>query len=333
MPLDDLVGVIETLKGRIASHRDVVAANEYRTRVSLIDPLLCALGWDTANPSLVTLEYDVNGKKADYALLDSSGKPTVFLEAKRLGESLVNHRSQMALYASELGIRYPALTNGDRWEVYDNSKMVPIEERCILDVSIGRDNPAKLALKLLLLWRANVASSSPQIAEKPIVEVTPSYLSERMAQVPSISDGTEKSNSLHQASSVRTPESQNYRERLGAFSVAKGAKRPSAITFENGEEKPIKYWKDILKEVAEHLIRNRQLKASACPVLTGRNASNYLIDVQSRHPNGRQFHAPAMLTNGLYLETAFNSGNTIGATKHLLEHFHEDPSRVWLKMG
>ena len=52
--LDELVDVIETLKSRINEHRSVLQGNEAQTRLSLIDPLLRALGWDTADPALVT---------------------------------------------------------------------------------------------------------------------------------------------------------------------------------------------------------------------------------------------------------------------------------------
>ena len=54
MLLDDLVGVIETLQQRMEKHRFVLQANETRTRMALIDPLLSALGWDTTDPGLVT---------------------------------------------------------------------------------------------------------------------------------------------------------------------------------------------------------------------------------------------------------------------------------------
>ena len=50
MLLDDLVGVIETLKERIAAHGAKPAENETRTRMALIDPLLQALGWDVSDP-------------------------------------------------------------------------------------------------------------------------------------------------------------------------------------------------------------------------------------------------------------------------------------------
>lgn len=170
-----LVGVIETLRGRMERHRAALSQSEALTRYALIDPLLRELGWDTADPDLVTPEYTVSGKRADYALLES-GSVVVFLEAKRLEENLSNHRSQVVAYASELGIRYPALTNGNEWEVYDNSQLVPIEQRRILAVSLTGTPAAVNALQLLLLWRPNLASGEPVAAREPIVgavEVVP----------------------------------------------------------------------------------------------------------------------------------------------------------------
>ena len=88
MPLDDLVSVIETLQQRIREHGDALHQNEYRTRMALIDPLLTALGWDTADPSLVMPEYSVSGQRVDYALLGRDSKPAATLEAKKLDEPL-----------------------------------------------------------------------------------------------------------------------------------------------------------------------------------------------------------------------------------------------------
>ena len=53
----ELVEGSETLKSRINEHRSVLQGNEAQTRMSLIDPLLRALGWDTADPALVRPEY------------------------------------------------------------------------------------------------------------------------------------------------------------------------------------------------------------------------------------------------------------------------------------
>ena len=54
MLLDELVDVIQTIQDRIRDHGASLRENETRTRMALIDPLLQALGWDTADPGLVT---------------------------------------------------------------------------------------------------------------------------------------------------------------------------------------------------------------------------------------------------------------------------------------
>ena len=69
MLLDDLVGVIETIKERIATHGDSLRTSETRTRMALIDPLLQSLGWDTSDPAMVAPEYSAGNGRADYALL------------------------------------------------------------------------------------------------------------------------------------------------------------------------------------------------------------------------------------------------------------------------
>ena len=74
MLLDDLVGVIEVLKERIATHGATLRQNETRTRAALVDPLLQVLGWNTADPALVTPEYRVDVGWADYALIGPAEK-------------------------------------------------------------------------------------------------------------------------------------------------------------------------------------------------------------------------------------------------------------------
>ena len=169
MPLDDLVSVIETLKARLQTHRQVLQANETRTRMALIDPLLQALGWDTADPALVLPEYDLSGSRADYALLDGTDKPVALVEAKRLGEQLVSHRMQIVNYANLSGVPYAGLTDGNHWELYKVFDPAPIEDRLLLNLSIA-DRPAhEVALKLLLLWQPNLASGQPVAANEPVL--------------------------------------------------------------------------------------------------------------------------------------------------------------------
>ncbi len=63
-----LLNTIETVRERINSARSVGGWNEAQTRASLIDPILTALGWDTANPALVLHEYRTPDGQADYVV-------------------------------------------------------------------------------------------------------------------------------------------------------------------------------------------------------------------------------------------------------------------------
>ena len=91
--MDDLASVIETLKERISVYQRRPFGIRVQTYppFQLIDPLLSALGWDTSDPEQVTLEFEISGKRVDYALKGRDGRPLIVVEAKRLGESLESH--------------------------------------------------------------------------------------------------------------------------------------------------------------------------------------------------------------------------------------------------
>lgn len=320
MLLDELVGVIETLKARIEAHRETLQANETRTRVSLIDPLLCALGWDTADPALVTLEYDIHGKRADYGLLAEDGSALVFLEAKRLEESLSNHRSQIAAYASEVGIRFPALTNGDQWEVYDNSKLVPIADRRILSLSVVQDPTPKIALRFLLLWRANMASGNPL----SVPETTVSVQVESMSELKHISMPTNQMTHPPVSASTQSGPEEGW-ENLKKLKAVNGTSHPSMIRFCNEKGRPLSNWKHIFIEVAEHLIERGILTEDRCPF---RPRKTFGIDTEQLHPKAR-----GQFSNGLYWRCPGGAEKSKRGSIELLEHFGQDPSQVWLKTG
>ena len=304
--LDDLVEVIDTLKSRIEQHRADLQSSETRTRMALIDPLLTVLGWDTSDPALVTPEYDVKGKRADYALLDGQGGVFVFLEAKRLDEQLSNqHRSQVTGYANELGIRYPALTNGNEWEVYDNSNYsIPVDQRRILSLSITDTSSATCALQLLLLWRANVGTGQVTQANQSIVE---------------------------KAGPPTTPPPPPFGNwiPLGDFQAVSGTKPPPIVRFLGGDERNITSWKHLFVEVAEWLISRGHLSAGKCPIKMGR--LRYMVNTVAFHSGGTAFKASESLSNGLFLETNLSATATVHCCRSLLQQLGQDPSTVLLK--
>ena len=317
-----LVGVIETLRGRMERHRAALSQSEALTRYALIDPLLRELGWDTADPDLVTPEYTVSGKRADYALLES-GSVVVFLEAKRLEENLSNHRSQVVAYASELGIRYPALTNGNEWEVYDNSQLVPIEQRRILAVSLTGAPAAVNALQLLLLWRPNLASGEPVAARKPIVgsvgvpaqpNITPSTVQPFVDQPPATPAGGDWVDV-----SDYTPG-----RKFGSSPT------PTSILFPGGEEKSLQSWRGVLRETAEWLVKTGQLTADKCPVMRG--TTTCVVNTTGQHTNGRDFTLSSTLSNGLCLNQRRGNFEVSQSVKALLRQLGITAGAIYIKL-
>ena len=299
MVLDELLTAIEEQQRRIAEHGNLLRQNEYRTRLSLIDPVLEALGWKIGDPALVLPEYDVNGKRADYALLDRDGNPAVLLEAKKLDESLSSHRSQVVAYASELGIKYPALTNGNRWEVYDNSLLVPIEQRRILEVEIC-DSPAALsALRLLFLWRPNQWTGA---AIAPSVPVEPAIIPH------SREDGW-----------------------VSLADLQGDESKPLQMRFPDGREFQPHYWNQVLIETAEWLIRAGHLTAQRCPIPDqGRTT---IVNTVPRTVEGREFIQPHTLSNGIFLNKHANRRTLLARVALLTEHLQQETSSILLKFG
>ena len=307
MLLDQLVETIEMLKSRIQDHRAVLQGNEARTRLSLIDPLLRALGWDISDPEMVRPEYAVGSKRADYALLnDQERPPAVVLEAKRLDEQLSpNHRSQVVTYASELGSRYPALTNGDQWEVFDNSLYgEPIEKRLILNTSIVQDPSVKCALQFLLLWRPNITLDQPMKANEPLLGTEPPI-------PPSPPVGWTPLNGSINPTSKPAP---------------KSMKLPS------GDELVLKSWRGVIVQTALWLHRTGHLSKGNCQLLSSAKSNRYILSRDGKHPDSTDFLSPYRVGDQIILETHLSSIEVIRRTIRILEHCGQDPSRLLLQL-
>ena len=171
--LDDLLVVLKGIRDQIRVYGSSLSENEIRTRTVLIDPLLRALGWDVADLGVVVPEFAVRSLRADYALLgeDGSSRPAAIVEAKKLGAALdYQQRMQVLNYANSEGILHAVLTDGDHWELYDVFGRAPLEERQLLAVSVRNDPVHEAALRLLSLWRPNLASDSPKPALEPVLD-------------------------------------------------------------------------------------------------------------------------------------------------------------------
>ena len=148
MNVKELQGLIETLKKRIDDHGEELAKSEWATRYALIDPLLQGMGWDTGDRNQVKPEYklEVPGRSdrwGDYALFnDGRERPAVVIEAKKLSEDLQRAAAQGLEYCAPQAISHFAVTDGQRWEVYDTHKQVPLSEKQVVEFDLKSPNAA-----------------------------------------------------------------------------------------------------------------------------------------------------------------------------------------------
>ena len=319
MVLGELVECIELLQERIRAHRDALRENETRTRMALIDPLLRVLGWDVSDPGMVTPEYQVEGGRADYALLRSDGGPAATVEAKKLGEALSSHRMQMLNYANASGIEYAGLTDGDRWELYSVFERRQLHDRQKLEISITNTPVHTSALKLLLLWRPNLASGKPVPAAVPILGDTP--------PVPTPTE-VKPTPSRIPAPAPR-PEPPGWIA-LSEYNPSSGSPCPAAIRFWDGSEQSLKNWYEILTGVVKRLHSEGRLAAEDAPI--GWTAKRCIVNTEPVHPNGNAFGREKWVEDTPFVvNVKLDGGQFRTNTKKLLQLCGRSPAEVHLR--
>ena len=313
MPLDNLVNVISTLQKRIVTHRELLQQRETRTRMVLIDPLLTALGWDVSDPDLVIPEYEVGESRADYALKGSGNTLTAIVEAKRLGHALDDKEwGQMLNYANRKGIPYAAVTDGNAWELYEVFRQAPLEDRRLLNLKITDRNPAHLALKLLLLWRPNLALESPVTAQKPILD---------------IKQELKPTEILHQSActSFSAPPVETNRVKLSDCNPPPNTDAPKTVKFPDGTEKSLKTWKDLLVVTGEWLNATGKLAPVSKPILI-RGSREKILDTDSSN----FIKANSISGTNFWLNTHGSADNMRCKARDLLSHCGVNPNDILL---
>ena len=139
---------IEVARQVLSDYDEYLRHNETATRTVVIDPVLCALGWDVTNPALVQLELRFNGNKTDYVLFRGDKTILAVVEAKPAGSGLEKDRKQASGYAAEVAAPFAVLTNGGRWEAWGMHSSKRRSENVFVEVNLTTGEVAKLALTL-----------------------------------------------------------------------------------------------------------------------------------------------------------------------------------------
>ena len=322
--LDDLVQTIEDLKKRIRDHRDDIQGYESRTRVTLIDPMLCALGWDVSSPSVVTIEPKGPGGWADYALLGGNGRTIViFVEAKKLADRDAPITQTVGYAVAEniqnnANVRYCASTNGDTWELYDI-----IAQTSVMKTSIVVDDAATCALKLLGLWRRSMVDGTYTAPVEPVTS-TPEPIVPVESGGPVPEPERDDSASQHPLTPGWTP--------LTAEFATIGSPPPAMVKLPNGQEITTKYWIHILIESAKWLHQSGMLTSENFSMSMSdlKQTKSYLLSPNGWH-TGRAFRNSEKIAEGIFLECNLSSREIVHQTQRLLRRFNQDPSRAYLK--
>ena len=322
--LDELAHVIGSLRKRIQSHGSHIGDYEKRTRVSLIDPLLSALGWDVSDPSLVEVETKTDNGWADYALLSAEQQPLVFIEAKKLKDTQPAIAQVAGYVASEnalrgANIRYCVCTNGDYWYLLDVRSPNPV----IMKTSIMQGNVHKVALNLLGLWRPSLQDGSYEPVPDPTFEKS------------------------HQESSAPTPANAMTRQTdgsarldsqsdgdwisLGSRFEVTGRPAPTRIRFPDGSEKGLSKWKEVIVQLATWLHSKGSLSEERWSRPFG---NKYLFSADGKHPRTQKpfISAKPIFGTELYLETSLSNEQMLRYAKDMLDRCGQSAASVRLKL-
>ena len=108
--------ILEALKTAAGLIKSGQAEDEAKVKQWVIVPILRALDWDDSKPEFVP-EFAVEKRKVDYALC-REGQAMVFIEAKRPGAADAKGEEQLFQYATNRGVPFLILTDGDVWDFY-----------------------------------------------------------------------------------------------------------------------------------------------------------------------------------------------------------------------
>ena len=330
MILESLFELVSELRQRIHAHETQLRSNEMQTRYALIDPLLRELGWDTSDPSVVTPEYSASGGRADYALL-KSGRPAVMVEAKKLGEDLQGAVTQGITYCIGQGTPYFAVTDGQRWQVYETHRPVPIAQKKVVAFDVVQDVPGTVCLEALALWRPSVLDGSVRAGNEPVLSqdgITPDSPTESPGSlsvtVPEPSLTTPNTSATASSPQWKPLDRSSLKLDESGHNV-----QPVEIAFPDGSSLPVRYWWEITALVAGWLIDNEKLTASDCPISLGR-ARRYILSARPVHSTGTAMKQPKQVKS-LYMEANYSAANHVDNARAVVEKSFQDPAQFKLR--
>lgn len=136
----DFIDQVKQFSARVEGLKSNIQTEE-ATKTSIIMPFFALLGYDVFNPQEFIPEFTADvgikkGEKVDFAIV-FSGEPTILIEAKRIGENLQKHDSQLFRYFETSKAKFAILTNGQHYKFFtDLEAPNKMDETPFLEIDI-----------------------------------------------------------------------------------------------------------------------------------------------------------------------------------------------------
>jgi hypothetical protein len=340
-PLSNLSETINQIKESAAQYRTTLQGSEAATRAVLIDPILQALGWNTANVYMVEIEKYLDKSFVDYALYDRNGNVGLIVEAKSLGTNLNDKSITMSMvkYAYNFGTKRIFLTDGLIWQY------VTIGEPGDIDISttnFSEDNSVDCAAFLVerldaarfwpdedtineFVQRITQLESDLTTLQKEISQLKElpahGYL---IAQSPMPMTPTLITTPPTPDSPLNTPEDETFVDLAKVGYIAKTV--PSLLRLSDGTILKVRRWKDVLVECCKLALSTNPNIPIPLPDRVGKKVK--LIN-WVRPGQGLAFVEEEYKGQTIYVYTNYDANNCVANAVHILRYVPESVKKTY----
>ncbi len=313
-PLSNLSEVLLQIQESANLYRETLRKNESATRAVLIDPILRALGWDTANTNMVEVEKTMDSVRADYALYDSNAIPRIIVEAKALGTNLQQKKLVMSLvaYAFSFGLSDVFLTDGMIWQHFDNFR--PGNLSPVRELNLAEDDPVTCAayfvqhLDAARYWpiEQSIDALSQRVDELENAVVN---LQKRLASI-SLAMGKieKKEEPTLPAGKITFIPLKDLEDIAG--------KKPTHFRLPDGQILEINTWKDILRESCKFALEHNPSIPIPFPDRVGKKVSLFSHERPAKMVS---FVTEQYNGNKIYIYLNYDSYNCVANALYVLE--------------
>ncbi len=310
-PLGNLSEVLIQVKESANEYKTTLSKNEAATRAVLIDPILRALGWNTANTHMVEFEKSFEQVRADYALNDFNGDTRIIIEAKALDTNLNQKNLLFGIvnYVYRFQLEDIFLTDGLIWEHFEEFNPKNLKPTRVLNII--EDDPVVCAayfvqhLDAAKYWpnEENLDDFSQSIEE---LKSNISTLQKQIIEIKSLT-GISITLSKQPGEELQFVPLTNLEEIAW--------KKPTHFKLPDGSILSIKNWKDVLRESCKFALKHNSSISIPLPDRVGRKISLISYDKPQK---GLSFITEEFNGKVIYIYMNYDSNNCVKNAEYIL---------------